>query len=68
MHPGGADHGIACDQLGELFFVHVLCPGGAFWHNKVTNFGCRVPNTYLDGFRQIESEFAQDGARLDDGT
>src|SRR5215469_15907936 len=41
--------------------------GGAFGKNKVTDFGGAVPDANFDLVGELETEFAKNPARVDDG-
>src|SRR6476469_3700563 len=50
----GADHGVAGDETGELFFAPALGAGRPHGQNHVTDLGIAIPNAHLDVRRHID--------------
>ena len=54
----GADHGIARDQTGELFFAPAIGAGGSHRQHHVADLGVKVPNADFNVRRHVDAELA----------
>ena len=63
-----ADHRIAGDQRRKRSLVHVVGASRTPREHHVAYLGVGIPHADLDIVRDLETQFMQDAARVDDRT